>query len=200
MAIKLAKGVATVPASVIDGKLSLNLLGHHWDIEVPIKQEYPMQLQDYESGAVFGFFINDKTILVIRRDGTASVLNRSNNALYKNFVVEIPEVLLSMDINNGGMAKYDKTTKGTLITTGVIKDLSLGIATLDTTNYSVVFDTRQNYEYVTDMCIQQGVGYPVLFWQNHELVRRENNDDAQSKVLYKVTGETIVHQSTTILR
>ncbi len=195
MAIKLASGVATLPASVKDGKVFLDILDHHWEIEVPIKQEYPMQLKDYDNPAVFGLFTNEKTMLIIRRDGTASVIHKSDKALYKNFVVEIPEELLSTEVQAGGMARYVSHTKGTLLTTGVIKSLCVGIITLDAANYSVVFDTRKNYEYITDLCLQQGVSYPTMFWQDYTLIRREDINDPKSKMCYKIEGDLITHQA-----
>ncbi len=200
MAIKLANNVATVPASVSGGVLSLDLLDRHWDIGVPIKQEYDMQLRDWNNQALFGWFTNEKTILLIRRDGTASVVNKETKALYKNFIVEIPKELLQMEVRPGGLATYETRNKDTLLTVGILKDFYLGILSMDSGLYSVVFDTRVNFEYITDVCLNQGVSYPPLSWQGDYFLRRKEYKDPKSEILYKIQGKVISHDADSVVK
>ena len=199
MAIKLAKNVKTVGASLYDGILSINIGEHNWLINVPVKQNYGYQLNEHNNPEVFCFLYNDETKLVIRRDGTGSLINKGNTCLIKNFVVEIPKELTNAVVVNGGSVVVAEVSKGSLATTCIIESKNIGILSVDDFSESIIFDIREASEYITDLSLQLGATYPVLVWSEGVCYRREDVNNPNSRVLYKVSGTVVLHQAQSII-
>lgn len=199
MAIKLADGIKTLGASLLDGNMSITILDKTWNIPVPVKQNYGYQLNEHNNLDVFTYLYNKETILVIRRDGTGSMMWKDTKVLIKNFFVEIPQELINGRIAWGGSAIMLDSGKATLATCYIIPEHYIGIYSMDDRIYSVVFDIRGAQEYVTDLALQQGRTYPTLLYGDGKFTKRSDPGDPTSRPLYTFSGKVIEHQTPMVL-
>lgn len=201
MAIKIGKGVKTFGASLFDGILSFSIGSQSYTMKVPVLQNYGFQMNEHDNPDVFCLLVNDKTKLVLRKDGTGSIMNASDNALLKNFAVSIPKELLNPLIVAGGAVIYHEVRKASLVTTCIIKETNTGVISFNDYAESFVFDIRDGHEYITDLSLQLGVAYPTLLYKEGTLGRlvSEWKQDEEPKVLYYIPGNVITHTSIGVL-
>ena len=200
MAIKLAKGVKTIGASLYTGDLSISIGGNNWIIKVPVKQNYPYQVNEHDNPTIFCFLSNDDTLVVIRRNGTGSLINKKQNALIKNFAVELPKELMDVEVHPGGAVLHKDRSKATFTTVCFIKSKWLGIISLEDMNESVVFDIREAQQYLIDLSMQASVAYPVLYYESGRFTCRSNPNDVNSKPLYTFDGKVLQHEAPMIIQ
>ena len=206
MAIKLADNIKTLPASLYDGKLCLSIGKHKWEIPVAVKQVYNMQVNEHNNVDVFCFLHNNETKLVIRRDGSASVIKKEGDILIKNFFVEIPKELLNGVVSSGGVVTETEKKTSTLAYTYILRDRRVGILSLVNSSVCMVFDVNECVEYVHDLSIQMGPTFPPLeltegiAYRYKEVETKEQLKVLSGRqVLYKVVGTIIPHSSPMLL-
>lgn len=196
MSVKLANNVRTVGASLYNGILAVTIGPDTWTIEIPTKQNYSFQINEYNNANIFCYLYNDDTELVIRRDGTGSLIKRKTMSLIKNFAVNIPVELKDVDLYHGGLANFKGTGISDFINLCVIKSKGTAIISFDSHGDSIIFNIKDCFSYLTDLTLQLGPSYPLLFYDSDgKFTKHMEADNSESKVLYEFSGSVLQHPS-----
>ena len=199
MAVKLAKGVRTVGASLYEGLLAITIGPDTWAIEVPTKQNYLFQLNEYDNPYVFCYLYNKDTELVIRRDGTGTLAKKGSLALIKNFSVKIPTELKDVEVYPGGLASFANTEIADFVNICIIKSKGTAIMSFDTHGDSVIINVKDCFSYLTDVSLRAGIAYPPMFYENGKFERHAEANNRESKLLYEFSGAVLNHPTIMVL-